>query len=237
MIFLDNVTILRRSTRPGEIATPILQNVSTLFKPRERIGILAGPSSGKSTIARMLCGIEPPDLGRCTAQGRVSWPIGSAGFLHPELTLYQNVLVIAKSINADPSWMMAFAHSVHPCLSDPGREMKDLSPVERSIFAFSVSAAVPMDYYIADEKFGVGDGEMRKKTEQILEYRLRRAGLIYLARNPNSLQKACTKLMVLVNGQLIPVPSIDIAKAMAEEWAEREAGMAESEELQPEQEV
>lgn len=227
--------------RSAETPAPILDDVSTQFGPRERVGILAGPGSGKSTICRVLCGIELPSSGNLHAQGRISWPIGSAGFLNPELTLFQNISVIAQSINSDASWMMAFTHSVHPSLSDPSLMSKNLSPAERAIFAFSVSMAVPMDYYIADETFGVGDGEMRKKSEQILEYRLRNAGLIFLSRNSNSLQKACTRFMVLVNGKLIEVPNIDVAKAMAAEWADREAGrtdtLEDGETKQPEQEV
>src|SRR5207245_1342351 len=51
----------------------VLDDVSLVVPPRARIG-LAGPNGiGKSTLLRILAGIEPPDAGAVTANGLVGY--------------------------------------------------------------------------------------------------------------------------------------------------------------------
>ncbi len=194
----------------------LLNNASDQFRRDEKVGILAPAGSGKSSLARMLCKIEPPDQGQVIHEGRVSWPIGFAGFFHPDLTAVQNLEIIAGAVGHDPYDMVGFCSEfsgLHKALHDP---MKTYSPAMRLALAWSATMAVPFDMFVADEVIGFGDPAKREECEALLEQRLQSAGLVFLSKNPAQLEKACTSFRVLIDGVLVPCPNMADAKEMLE---------------------
>lgn len=193
--------------------TVILAQVSACFKPRERVGILAAAGSGKSTVARLLSGIDEPDSGAILRQGRISWPMGFAGAFHPDLTAARNITLIADLIGQDPGRTLAFCDRFGAFAGGLDRPMKTFSPVERATLGFSLSLSLPCDTYIADEVIGVGDTAMRARCDAMLGRRLASAGLVFLSRNPAQIRKYCQTFHVLIGGKLIPCRDIDTAAA------------------------
>lgn len=59
LVTLDNLTIAFRGP-------PLLDEVSTVIEPGQRIGLLGRNGAGKSTLMRILIGEQAPDSGRCT---------------------------------------------------------------------------------------------------------------------------------------------------------------------------
>jgi capsular polysaccharide transport system ATP-binding protein len=185
-------------------------DVSAHFGPGERVGILAASGAGKSTIARLLTGVEQPDSGTVLRAGRVSWPMGFAGGFHPDLTLMDNLTLLADLLREPRARLIGFCAEfadLHDVLNQP---VKMLSPGSRLAAAFSFSMAVACDTYIADDTIGFGDGQVRKMSEAMLEKRLQNAGLIFLSRNPSQLAKFCERYLVLIDGQLRPCASPEI---------------------------
>ena len=69
LLYLDSIS--KTYALQGPKRTPILSNFSLGISPGEALG-LSGPSGiGKSTIARIILGVEPPDAGRVFWNGRV----------------------------------------------------------------------------------------------------------------------------------------------------------------------
>ncbi|MFQ6553815.1 ATP-binding cassette domain-containing protein [Aestuariibius insulae] len=207
MIRLHDVTL-----HPARRDAPILRNANAIFHPREKVGILAPVGSGKSSIARLICGAERPDSGSIERAGRVSWPIGLAGPFHAELGIIENLGLIADLLGEDRDGLIAF------CLSfcDFGQaiegRMKDLTPAQRACLAYACSLAVVCDIYVADETLTVGDADLRAKCDALLERRLRRSGLIFLSRNPSQLSQRCTRFYVLLGGKLISCRTPEIGQ-------------------------
>lgn len=201
MIVLDNVSRMQQ-TNSGEI--PLLTNASEFFGRNERVGILAAPGTGKSSVARMLSGIEKPDSGHIYREGKTSWPIGFAGGFHPELTGAQNIAFLSELVGQDPTETIAFCTEFADLGESLGKKNKAFSSVERSLLSFSFSLAVPCDMYIADEVIGVGDPDMRLRCSAILDQRLENAGLIFLSKNPTQLQKHCSRFLLLIESKLVP---------------------------------
>jgi capsular polysaccharide transport system ATP-binding protein len=190
--------------RPSDILAP----TSLIIADGERVGILAARGSGKSVIARLLCGIDQPDTGAVVRQGRLSWPLGSAGALHPDLTVAENIATIARLTGEDPMTLTALCELLGNLTPILHRPMKTVSPAQRAAVAWCLAAGVTCDTYIADDTIGFGLDRQRDLSEAFLLQRLETAGLVFLSSNPQQLGRFCRRFFVLIAGRLIPCPDL-----------------------------
>lgn len=209
MITLLNTTLIVPASQQPLV---VLNDVSDQFKRSERVGILAAAGSGKSSLARILACIQPPDAGTVIHDGLVSWPIGYAGMFHPDLSALQNLQIISKTLGEDPHAVVAFCMSFTGLDAELQLPMKKISPAMRGAISWATSLAVPRDMYIADEVIGYGDTDTRTKCQAVLDRRLDTAGLVFFSKNARQLEKTCTSFRVLVDGMLIACPDIGVAQ-------------------------
>lgn len=214
MIKLEDVSLLKPGFRNRE---PIVQDVNTIFGPGERVGILAAPGSGKSSLARLLAGIDRPDRGTVNHIGRVSWPIGFAGFLHPNLTVLENIKIFARLVGTSSGAVNGFCRDVFGIDYGPRKVMQDLSPTQRSLLAYACSLSIEGPAtWIADETITVGEPEDRIACDQILAERLRTGGLVFLSRNARQLTTYCDRFLVLINKRLVSCDNLAVAQEALE---------------------
>ena len=76
MIELKNVSKSYRITDGWNL---VLDDVTVTFPKMKRIGVLGLNGVGKSTLLRLIGGIQPPDRGTIRRNGSVSWPIAFTG--------------------------------------------------------------------------------------------------------------------------------------------------------------
>lgn len=212
MINFQNVNVLRPGTQ-----TAILQDVSLHIGPRERVGILANTGSGKTTIARLLCGVETPDAGRVHVRD-VSWPLGYAGFLHPNLTVAENLRLVARLLKQDVTYFTSLV--CHLSNVSHVMQVRDLAPSQRAVLAYMCAMATPGRTLIADDTLTVGDTQMRHKCEALLQQRFKTHGLVFLSRNPRQMRQYCTRFFALTQGRLIPCETPDRAQFLLTKEAE-----------------
>ena len=210
MIELDNVTILK----PGYLRRdPILEDATATFRMGERTGILAAPGTGKSMFARLLSGIEPPDRGTVRTSGPVSWPIGFAGFLHPELSVRDNVTIFSRLVGVPADTVEEFCINFCGIENLYQRKMVDLTPTQRAILAYACALSNPApSMWIADEVITIGEPRDRKRCDEVLAERLECGGLIFLSRNKRLLRAYCDRFFVLINRRLVPCDDLDVAQ-------------------------
>lgn len=213
MINLLNVSHWQPGSRRR---SPIVLNCSLHCGPRDRIGILAAPGAGKTSLARLFCGIDQPDEGFVEIQGRASWPLGFAGFLHPELSVGQNIKTIAKLCGYAAEDAMAFVAGFVGIQGVLERKTENLSPSERAMVAYAISMSVPSDFLIADEVITVGTPQMRSKCDEHLDDVLRDAGLVLISRSTRQLRRYCERYFVLIGHQLQPCLDLEAAQTALE---------------------
>ena len=214
MIALENVSLLKPGFRNRE---PILQDANTVFETGERVGILATPGTGKSSLARMLAGIEHPDHGVVRHVGRVSWPIGFAGFLHPNLTVPENINNFARLVGIAPEAVTAFCRDVFGLDYGPKKMMHDLSPTQRALLGYACALSVEGPAtWIADETITIGEPSDRKICDKVLSDRLKIGGLVFLSRNARQLTAYCDRFLVLINQRLVECESLAVAQEALE---------------------
>lgn len=221
MIALENVSILKPGLGRRD---PILVDATVTFGTTERTGILAAPSTGKSSIARLLSGIERPDRGTVRADNVVSWPIGFAGFLHPELSVRDNLGMFARLVGMEPEAVADFCADFCGIDGLFRKKMKDLTPTQRAMLAYACALSRPdPSMWIADEVITVGEPRDRAKCDDILSDRLERGGLIFLSRNVRQLKLYCDRFFVLINRRLVACDDLDVAQEALEMSARRVA--------------
>lgn len=113
-------TDLHKRYRMGKVDVDVLRGVSLGAQPGERIAILGASGSGKSTLLHLLGGLDRPNRGGITFEGRPIDELGWGGlnrfrcrdvgfvfqFYHllPELTVLQNVCVPAMVQHGRLGW-------------------------------------------------------------------------------------------------------------------------------------
>ncbi|MBA2649813.1 MAG: hypothetical protein H0U75_09525 [Legionella sp.] len=180
----------------------VLNNATFLVEAQDKIGILSGIGEGKSTVLKILSGIQTLNSGLFIKQ-KTTWPLGFAGGFHPFLTAGENIKIIAQLNYLDPLEVSVFCQDFAQ-LSDTELRLKmsAFSGSMRAKLGFALSLAMPCDFYLADEKLSVGDEHFRMKCTVALEIRLKQAGLILFSRNPKLTQSICTKHGVLRDGKI-----------------------------------
>lgn len=151
MILLRRVVLLT----PDRLGC-ILDHQDLLIHDRERVGVLAPSGSGRSSIARIICGSEDPHSGKVFRTGRVSWPLGYAGFLHPDLTPRRNIEHLCGLTGFPPEPVLRIASWLCLDRSILDRPVASLTPSQRGLVAEACGLGFPADHYVADEKLLFG---------------------------------------------------------------------------------
>lgn len=222
MIILRRVTLLTPDVRAH-----ILNAQDLVIGDRDRVGVLAPSGSGRSSIARLLCGVDTPHSGEVVSTGRVSWPLGYAGFLHPDLTVRRNVEHLSDLTGFPPEPTLRVACWLCGDLTVSERRVSSLTPGQRGLVAQACGVGFPADHYVADEKLLFGDERAVARGAALLRRRLSRAGLILLSRNPNMIEQWCTRIFVLVRGKLLPCESVRLAQVVLEKERAKTPGKGE----------
>jgi capsular polysaccharide transport system ATP-binding protein len=191
----------------------VLDRASLVIAPNEKFGLLAAPGAGKSTIIRLLAGVDVPDSG-AVLRDSGGWPLAYGGGFRPEMTAEQNVRMVAGFAGLDPDEFSAHCMRFAELRDSFFVPLKLLTGAMRTRLAFAVSLGVPARTYLADEKLVAGDPEFREKCRLALDERLQSCGLILVASNPKAMEGACERFGVLSRGKIIMCDSLDEAKSL-----------------------
>ena len=209
MITLANVTRFHMKSGEPEI---LLNNVSQQFSRHDKVGILALAGTGKTTLARLISGVERPDRGLVDRRCSVSFPLGSTLGFHPGLSGAENVRLLARLLRRDVAETVDYCESFADIGKAFQRPVGQYAPALRARLGFAFSMSVEFDTYLSDGVTSAGDHLFRDKCEAALFERLNRSGLILLSRHARSLNRFCTRFFALHEGQLIPCDSAEQAQ-------------------------
>ena len=187
----------------------VLRGVNAIFRKGERVGVLGRNGTGKSTLVRILGGIEAPTRGTIRRTMSVSWPIGMAAGFQPALSGADNTRFIARiydrPVQASVDYVETFAE-LGEYLHMP---VNTYSSGMRSRLGLAISLAVNFDCLLVDEALAVGD----TKFGRAFGARLQHAGLILVTHSPSLVRQLCTRAAVLDQGPLTFYEDLDEALA------------------------
>jgi len=227
MITLTNV---RKSFETRRGSNEVLRGISLTFPSDCNVAVIGVNDAGKSTLMRLIAGIDTPDSGSIERRCRVSWPLGLAGGLQRMLTGRQNTRFICRIMGFDTNldekarFVSKFAE-----LGDHFDEpLRTYSSGMRAKLSFSLSLAFDFDVYLIDELLSVGDSRFRRKTRKAIARLADRASLIMASHEEDILRTFCHAAVWLHEGQAIWFDSVDKALALYNESASEGANENES---------
>ncbi len=174
----------------GARAKQVLRNVSFDLHSGEFVALVGSSGSGKSTVMRLIAGLEQPSTGRITINGRlVTAPGSDRGMvfqkysLYPWLTAAQNV-AFGMELQGRPRQEIRertgyFLEVVG--LADAARRLpRELSGGMQQRVAIARALAAEPQVLLLDEPFGALDIQIRESMQEFLHNLWQRTGLTAL---------------------------------------------------------
>ena len=171
----------------------VLHGVSFAIPPKLNVGLVGANGVGKSTLLRLVGGVDQPTRGQIERRCRVSWPMGFGGGLQGSLTGRQNAKFVCRihgheaDIAERVRQIEAFAE-IGPAFDEP---VKSYSSGMRARLQFALSLAFDFDVYISDEITAVGDAAFRAKAAAAFKSLADRASLIMVSHGEGTLRQFC----------------------------------------------
>jgi capsular polysaccharide transport system ATP-binding protein len=184
----------------------ILHEASLVVQTHERLGLLVPQGGGKTTMLKMLAGVDQPNSGH-VLRDKGGLPLGFGGAFLPERTGEQNIHELASLVGTDPFTYSAFCAEFAELGETYFTPMKLWTAALRNRLAFTASLGAPAATYLADGKIVGGDRPFVEKFLAALSERLQTTGLIFLASNPRATADLCDRHAVVVRGKIIACSS------------------------------
>ena len=189
----------------------VFKNLSLTINPGERIALMGENSAGKSTLLRLLCGIEKPNSGIINITSSLSWPVGVQGGLISTLTGRENTKFVCRLYTYDKEQTKECINFVKD-FAEIGdyydMPIKTYSSGMRSRLAFGLSMAFDFDFYIIDEALAVGDPVFKKKCKDIFDQKAENKGIIMVTHSVKIVRDYCTKGIFLNKNKIIQSDNI-----------------------------
>lgn len=199
MLVFDKVT---KFYRTKGVKKTILSEFSFEFPTDRNVGIMGKNGAGKSTMMRLMAGIEPPDLGHVYRTTRVSWPLGFAGGFNGSMTGIENIRFVSRIYGQETEkvidYVTEFAE-LGPSLRLP---IKTYSSGMKARLAFGLSMAIDFDVYLIDEITAVGDEDFKKKSKAVFQDKLAKSQIIMISHSAGTIKQYCNCGLLLEGNQI-----------------------------------
>jgi capsular polysaccharide transport system ATP-binding protein len=191
----------------------VLQGVSFTIPPNMNVGLIGANGVGKSTLLRIIGGVDHPNKGYVERHCRVSWPMGFGGGLQGSLTGRQNAKFVSRIHGHDDDILERIAYikdfaDIGDAFDEP---VKTYSSGMRSRLLFAMSLAFDFDVYISDEITATGDAAFKKKASNAFKKLADHASVIMVSHGEGTLKQFCSAGILIQQGKAHWFDQIDDA--------------------------
>ncbi|MEG0942192.1 MAG: ABC-F family ATP-binding cassette domain-containing protein [Angelakisella sp.] len=179
----------------------LLKDVSLYLNEKERIGILGINGTGKSTLLKILAGLEPPDEGTIVTGPTIRTVyLPQNPVMNDDFTVLEQVFATVSPEVRESSGYMAKSMLNRLGVGDFDAKIGTLSGGQRKRVALAAALIQPSDILILDEPTNHLDSEMVCWLEQTLS-RLS-SGLIMVTHDRYFLERVVNRITELSNSKL-----------------------------------
>lgn len=199
MLVFDKVS---KFYRTKGVKKTILSEFSFEFPTDRNVGIMGKNGAGKSTMMRLMAGIEPPDLGHVYRTTRVSWPLGFAGGFNGSMTGIENIRFVSRIYGQDTDKVIDYVTEFAELGSSLRLPIKTYSSGMKARLAFGLSMAIDFDVYLIDEITAVGDEDFKKKSKAVFQDKLAKSQIIMISHSAGTIKQYCDCGLLLEGSQI-----------------------------------
>jgi len=206
MLVFDRVS---KFYRTKGVKKTILSDFTFEFPTNRNVGIMGKNGAGKSTMMRLMAGIEPPDLGHVYRTTRVSWPLGFSGGFNGSMTGIENIRFVSRIYGQDTEKVIAYVTEfaeLGPSLRLP---IKTYSSGMKARLAFGLSMAIDFDVYLIDEITAVGDEDFKRKSKSVFQDKLARSQIIMISHSASTIKQYCDCGLLLEGNRIRYFEDVD----------------------------
>lgn len=189
----------------------VIDNLNLTIETGKSLALLGRNGAGKSTLMQIIAGNMRPDNGRIVSSGTISWPIGLAGAVHPNLTGAQNVRFIARVYGVDSAELVDFVQDFAQLGAHFFMQVRTYSAGMKARLNFGLSMGIKFDTYLIDEVTSAGDASFRSRSVALFHERMADADAIMVNHNLSELKEFCDAALVLEHGKLTYFEDLDEA--------------------------
>jgi lipopolysaccharide transport system ATP-binding protein len=181
-----------------------LKNINIQIKSGERIGVIGGNGSGKSTFLRLCSKIYEPSTGTININGNISSLINVNIGIDPESTGRENIKLRLVMLGYNNNQINELINSIIEFTEL--NQFIDLpfytySTGMQMRLAFATSTFIKPEILIMDEWLATGDKDFQEKAEKKLNSIIEDSKILILASHSKDLiLKTCTRVIWLENG-------------------------------------
>ena len=208
MIALQDI---RKSYHARSGAVEVLKGIDLEVCRGDKVGIIGGNGAGKSTMIRLISGIERPTSGTITRNMRISWPLAFTGAFQGALTGIDNIRFICRVYGKPFEEVIDFVEDFSQLGRFLREPLKIYSSGMRARLAFAVSLMIDFDCYLIDEVVAVGDARFQQRSHEELFVRRKDRALILVSHDPYYMRDHCDRACVLASGNLHHFEAVDSA--------------------------
>jgi capsular polysaccharide transport system ATP-binding protein len=179
----------------------ILDGISFTVQPGEKFAVLGRNGTGKSTLVKIIGGVELPTAGRIHRGMSLSWPLALSGGFEPTMSGFDNIRFIARIYNKPIEDTVAFIDD----FAELGRQLylpvRTYSAGMRARLSFALTLAIDFDCFLIDEVISVGDHRFHSKCHDALFVKRKHCAMILVSHDSNIIKEYCSKALVLKAGR------------------------------------
>ncbi len=208
MIAFDRVS---KSYHANGFENHLFHDLSFKIRRGDSLGICGANGVGKSTLMRLIAGVERPNSGRVSRSMTTSWPIGYSSAFQASLTGADNARFIARVYGRSVDGLLDYVEDFAQLGSYLHEPVRTYSAGMMARLAFGVSLAINFECYLVDEVTSAGDERFRARSEAALLERREAGTLVMISHDTGTLLRYCARGAVLYGGTLTFYETIDEA--------------------------
>lgn len=208
MIRFENLT---KSFEVNGHRRVVIDNLSLTVATGKSLALLGRNGAGKSTLMSIIAGNMRPDHGQVLSDGAISWPIGQAGSVHPNMTGAQNTRFLARIYGVETEELVDFVQDFAQLGEHFHMPVRTYSQGMKARLNFGLSLGIDFDIYLIDEVTSAGDASFRSRSAALFHQRMSNADAIMVNHNLNELKEFCDAALILERGKLQYIEDLEEA--------------------------
>jgi len=204
MITLRNVTKVYRENGKNKY---IIKNVNLELPSNTNIAILGVKSSGRTTLLKLLSGIDHPSSGSIDSDDTFSWIVGSVQGFKMGISIRQNIKFVGRIYGKNPEEIQNLIKEI-ATFADVGKymdePMKDAPQPLKFKIAFKLSLSFDFDYFVVDDGMAVVGAKkaFKARSRAVFQERLKHSNLLMVTNVIAEVRELCDICLVLKDNKL-----------------------------------